>query len=166
MEKVSLAEGFDSVEEPWSPRLAAELNGQAVKLARLDGEFVWHSHPDADELFWVIEGGPLDIEFREEPTATLSAGELLVVPAGVEHRPVAHEEANVALFEPAGTENTGDAGDTGDERTNAVRELETGVSRGRVGVDEAGESADDADGTADGRDRDDESGTGGEGRVE
>ncbi len=133
MEKVSLADGFDSFEEPWSPRLAAELNGQALKLARLDGEFVWHSHPDADELFWVIEGGPLDIEFRDEPTATLEPGELLVVPAGVEHRPVARAAAKVALVEPSGTENTGDAGDTGDGRTNAVTELATGVTRGRVG---------------------------------
>ena len=134
MEKVSLADGFDSIEEPWSPRLAAELNGQALKLARLDGEFVWHSHPNADELFWVIEGGPLDIEFRDDPTETLSVGELLVVPAGVEHRPVAHEETKVALFEPSGTENTGDAGDTGDDRTNDVTELDSGVSRGRIGV--------------------------------
>lgn len=158
MEKVSLAEGFDSVEEPWSPRLAAELNGQAVKLARLDGEFVWHSHPDADELFWVVEGGPLDIEFREESTATLSPGELLVVPAGVEHRPVAREEANVALFEPAGTENTGDAGDTGDERTNAVRELETGVSRGAIGHGARPETGDGGDGSdrRDGGDGDDD----------
>lgn len=130
MEKVDLAAGFESFSEPWSPRLAAELNGQAVKLAKLDGEFVWHSHPEADELFWVIEGGPLDVEFREKPTETLRPGELLVVPAGVEHRPVAHGEAKVALFEPAGTENTGDAADTGDGRTNAVRELATGVSRG------------------------------------
>ena len=93
MEKVNLADGFESFEEPWSPRLAAELNGQAVKLARLDGEFVWHSHPDADELFWVVEGGPLDVEFRVAPTETLWAGELLAVPAGVDHRPVAREVA-------------------------------------------------------------------------
>ncbi|UIO99648.1 cupin domain-containing protein [Halobaculum sp. CBA1158] len=142
MEPVTLSEAFDSFDEPWSPRLAAELNGQAVKLARLDGSFVWHSHPDADELFWVIEGGPLDIEFREEPTATLEPGELLVVPAGVDHRPVAREPAKVALFEPAGTENTGDAGDTGDERTSDVTELATGVSRGRVGV--SGDAGDDS----------------------
>ena len=138
METVSLADGFDSFDEAWSPRLAAELNGQAVKLAKLDGAFVWHSHPNADELFWVVEGGPLDIEFREEPTATLEPGELLVVPAGVEHRPVAHEPAKVALFEPAGTDNTGDAGDTGDDRTNDVTELATGVSRGRVGARDDG----------------------------
>lgn len=138
MEKVSIADGFDSFEEPWSPRLAAELNGQAVKLARLDGEFVWHSHPDADELFWVIEGGPLDVEFRDDPTESLSPGELLVVPAGVEHRPVARRETKVALFEPTGTENTGDAGDTGDGRTSDVTELPTDVSRGRVGVEADG----------------------------
>ncbi|SHG69139.1 Cupin domain-containing protein [Halobaculum gomorrense] len=145
MQTVTLTEGFDSFEEPWSPRLAAELNGQAVKLARLDGEFVWHSHPDADELFWVVEGGPLDVEFRDAPTETLVPGELLVVPAGVEHRPVAREAAKVALFEPAGTENTGDAGDTGDGRTNDVTELATGVSRGRVASGGAGAP----DGTAD-----------------
>ncbi|MFC7096971.1 cupin domain-containing protein [Halobaculum marinum] len=136
MEKVSLTDGFDSFDEPWSPRLAAELNGQAVKLAKLDGEFVWHSHPDADELFWVVDGGPLDVEFRDEPTVTLDPGELLVVPAGVEHRPVARAETKVALFEPAGTDNTGDAGDTGDERTNDVTALATGVSRGAVDVDD------------------------------
>jgi mannose-6-phosphate isomerase-like protein (cupin superfamily) len=141
MQKVTLADGFDSFEEPWSPRLAAELNGQAVKLARLDGEFVWHSHPDADELFWVVEGGPLDVEFRNAPTETLRAGELLVVPAGVDHRPVAREEAKVALFEPAGTENTGDAGDTNDGRTNGVIELETGASRGRAASDEAADAS-------------------------
>ncbi|WP_284014654.1 cupin domain-containing protein [Halobaculum litoreum] len=140
METVNLADGFDAFDEPWSPRLAAALNGQAVKLARLDGEFVWHSHPDADELFWVVEGGPLDVEFRDEPTATLDPGELLVVPAGVEHRPVARAEAKVVLFEPAGTENTGDAGDTGDGRANEVTELPTGVSRGRVDV--AGDARD------------------------
>jgi len=144
MEKVSLAGALDSIEEPWSPHLAAELNGQALKLARLDGEFVWHSHPNADELFWVIEGGPLDIEFRDDPTETLSVGELLVVPAGVEHRPVAHEETEVALFEPSGTENTGDASDTDDDRTNDVTELESGVSRGRIGV--AGDGVEGRDG--------------------
>ena len=145
---MTVADGFDSIDEPWAPRLAATLNGQAVKLATLDGAFVWHSHPEADELFWVIEGGPLDVEFREEPTATLEPGELVVVPAGVEHRPVAREEAKVALFEPVGTANTGDAGDTGDERTNDVTELATGVSRGRIGVADpaAGGDEDAADG--------------------
>ncbi|ESP87306.1 cupin domain-containing protein [Candidatus Halobonum tyrrellensis] len=120
MEKLSVDAAFDSFEETWAPRLAAELNGQALKLARLDGEFVWHAHDDADELFWVLEGGPLDVEFREEATETLGPGELLVVPAGIEHRPVARSPAKVALFEPSGTTNTGDAGG---ERTRDVERL-------------------------------------------
>ena len=120
MEKLSLDAAFDSFEETWSPRLAAELNGQALKLAKLDGEFVWHAHEDADELFWVIEGGPLDVEFRDRPTETLAPGELLVVSAGVDHRPVARAPAKVALFEPSGTTNTGDAGGG---RTREVVEL-------------------------------------------
>jgi mannose-6-phosphate isomerase-like protein (cupin superfamily) len=107
MEKVTLASAFDSIDERWSPRLAGELNGQAVKLAKAEGEFVWHSHADADELFLVTDGR-LRIEFRDRDDAVLDAGELLVVPRGTEHRPVAEPEANVLLFEPAGTRNTGD----------------------------------------------------------
>jgi mannose-6-phosphate isomerase-like protein (cupin superfamily) len=116
MEKVNLDAGFDSFDEQWSPRLAAELNGQAVKLAKLEGEFVWHHHDDADELFFVRDG-QLRIEFRDGETGedmtsdenvTLNEGEMLVVPAGVEHRPVAEEgEAEVLLFEPTETKNTG-----------------------------------------------------------
>lgn len=128
METVTLDDAFDSFEETWSPRLAATLNGQELKVAKLEGSFVWHSHPEADELFWVVEG-ELTIELRDEPDQQLSAGELGVVPAGVEHRPVADELAKVVLFEPAGTENTGDADD--EERTAEVHELET-VSRGAV----------------------------------
>jgi mannose-6-phosphate isomerase-like protein (cupin superfamily) len=112
-EKVTLAEAFDSFDEQWSPRIAAELNGQAVKLAKVEGEFVWHSHDEADELFFVVDG-ELDIEFRDAETVTLEQGELLVVPAGVEHRPVADAEAEILLFEPTATTNTGD---TEDERT-------------------------------------------------
>ena len=107
MEKVTLASAFDSIDERWSPRLAGELNRQAVKLAKAEGEFVWHSHADADELFLVTDGR-LRIEFRDRDDAVLDAGELLVVPRGTEHRPVAEPEANVLLFEPAGTRNTGD----------------------------------------------------------
>lgn len=117
MESHSLADAFDSFEETWSPRILAELNGQHVKVARLEGAFVWHSHADADELFYVVEGD-LRVEYREdgaEDAVSLSAGELTVAPAGVEHRPVADGEAKVLLFEPAGTLNTGDA--EGDERT-------------------------------------------------
>jgi len=87
---------------------AGELNGQAVKLAKVEGEFVWHQHAEADELFYVVEGR-LDIEFREESTVTLDDGELLIVPRGVEHKPVAPEgEARIMLFEPSDTRNTGD----------------------------------------------------------
>jgi len=107
MEKVTLDDAFDSVDEPWSPRLAAELNGQAVKLARAEGEFVRHSHADADELFLVVDGR-LRIELYEKSDVTLEAGEFVVVPSGVDHRPVAEESAEILLFEPAGTRNTGD----------------------------------------------------------
>ncbi|TKX85183.1 cupin domain-containing protein [Halorubrum sp. SS5] len=107
METVSLAEAFDSFDETWSPRLAAELNGQAVKLAKADGEFVWHSHADADELFFVHDGR-LRIEFREADDAVLEAGDFTVVPRGTEHRPVAEPEAEILLFEPSETRNTGD----------------------------------------------------------
>lgn len=128
MEKVNLAEAFDSFDETWSPRLAATLNGQELKVAKLEGSFVWHSHPEVDELFWVVDG-ELTLELREEPDQQLSAGELGVVPAGVEHRPVADELAKVVLFEPAGTENTGDADD--EERAAEVEALET-VSQGAL----------------------------------
>ncbi|SFR57082.1 cupin domain-containing protein [Halorubrum sodomense] len=106
MEKVSLAEAFDSFDETWSPRLAGELNGQAVKLAKADGEFVWHRHEAADELFFV-HSGRLRIEFREAGDAVLEAGEFTIVPRGTEHRPVAEPEADVVLFEPSETRNTG-----------------------------------------------------------
>ena len=108
MEKVNLAEAFASFDEQWSPRLAGELNGQAVKLARADGEFVWHRHEDADELF-LVRSGELRIELREESDVVLRPGEFVVVPRGVEHRPVAESEAEILLFEPSGTKNTGDA---------------------------------------------------------
>ena len=106
MQKVSLDDAFDSFDEQWSPRVAAELNGQAVKLAKVEGEFVWHHHDDADELLFVVSGA-LTIEFRDEDPVHLSEGELVVVPAGVEHKPVADEEAEILLFEPAETRNTG-----------------------------------------------------------
>lgn len=107
MEKVSLEAAFESFDEQWAPRVAAELNGQAVKVATVEGEFVWHAHDDADELF-LVRSGELRVEFRERDAVTLAAGELLVVPRGVEHRPVADDEAEILLFEPSGTTNTGD----------------------------------------------------------
>ncbi|MFB6118245.1 cupin domain-containing protein [Halosegnis sp.] len=103
---VDLAEAFARIEEFWSPHVAAELNGQHVKLARLEGTFDWHHHESADELFLVQEG-ELTIRFRDRTDVHLTAGQFHVVPAGVDHQPVADEECHVLLFEPAGTLNTG-----------------------------------------------------------
>lgn len=119
MQKVTLDDAFASFDEHWSPRLAGELNGQAVKLAKAQGEFVWHHHADADELFLVISG-ELRIEFRDEPDVVLEEGELVIVPRGVEHRPVAEEEAEVLLFEPSETRNTGNV-ETERTRTDLER---------------------------------------------
>lgn len=108
MEVVNLAEKLSRFTTHWQPKIVAELNGQHVKLARLRGPFVWHRHEAEDELFLVLHGR-LEMELRDR-TLTVREGELLVVPRGVEHRPVAEEEVHVLLFEPAGTVNTGDAG--------------------------------------------------------
>lgn len=109
MDKVNLAEKLAGFSEHWSPRIVGELNGQHVKLAKLEGEFVWHSHAEQDELFLVLSGD-LAIELRDR-TVTLEPGELFIVPRGVEHRPVAAGVAEVLLFEPAGTVNTGEVRD-------------------------------------------------------
>ena len=106
--KVNLAEKFSLFEEPWSPKIVGELNGQHVKLVKLLGEFVWHHHDEEDELFYVVEGR-FRMEYRDREE-WIEAGEFVVVPRGVEHRPVAEEEAQVMLFEPASTVNTGEAG--------------------------------------------------------
>jgi mannose-6-phosphate isomerase-like protein (cupin superfamily) len=92
----------------WSPRIIAQMNDYHLKLVKIRGEFVWHSHPETDEVFIVINGS-MDIEFRDG-VVTLNSGEMIVVPKGVEHRPVAAEECSILLIEPAGTVNTGDAG--------------------------------------------------------
>lgn len=105
MEKVNLSQKFALFDEVWSPKLVGELNGQQVKLAKLKGEFVWHHHDVEDELFLVVKGR-LVIKLRDGDVA-LEAGEFLIVPSGVEHKPVAEEEAHVLLFEPRGTVNTG-----------------------------------------------------------
>lgn len=106
MEKVNLADKFSRFNEHWSPKIAGELNGQQVKLAKLHGEFVWHKHDVEDELFFVTKG-TLKMEFRDK-TITIEENEFLIVPRGVEHRPVAIEEVWLMLFEPASTLNTGD----------------------------------------------------------
>ena len=116
--KVNLAEKFALFDEHWSPKVVAELNGQHVKLVKLKGEFIWHSHQHEDELFFVVKGS-LTIKLRDEEDVVLREGEFFVVPRGVEHLPVAEEEAHVLLFEPASTLNTG-----GIENDRTVRELE------------------------------------------
>ncbi|OWY70833.1 hypothetical protein B7486_14625 [cyanobacterium TDX16] len=105
MQKTNLAEKLSQIRDCWSPHIVGELNGQHVKLAKLHGEFVWHHHDNEDELFLVVKGR-LRMEL-EGGDITLEEGEFLIVPAGVEHRPVAEDECHVLLFEPAGTLNTG-----------------------------------------------------------
>lgn len=108
MEKVNLREKFEQFHDLWNPKIVGELNGQHVKLVKLQGEFVWHSHEEEDELFLILKGR-LRMEFRDR-AVDLAEGEFLIVPRGVEHRPVAEEEVHLLLFEPAGTLNTGNAG--------------------------------------------------------
>ncbi len=108
MDKINIAEKLALFSDYWNPRVVAELNGQHVKLAKLKGDFVWHKHDHEDELFYVISG-ELKIEFRDKAVC-LKPGEMLAIPKGVEHRPVAEEEVCVMLFEPVSTINTGDAG--------------------------------------------------------
>lgn len=106
---VKLAEAFGRIEAHWQPHIAGELNADYVKLARLLGEFVWHSHADEDELFLVVRGR-LRILLRDRELA-VGPGEFVIIPRGTEHKPVADEEVWVVLVEPRGTLNTGDADD-------------------------------------------------------
>jgi mannose-6-phosphate isomerase-like protein (cupin superfamily) len=103
--KVNIAEKLAQFNAHWSPHIVGELNGQHVKLVKFQGEFVWHHHTHEDELFLVVKG-QFDMQLRER-TITLREGEFMVIPRGVEHRPVAQDEVHVMLFEPAGTLNTG-----------------------------------------------------------
>jgi len=103
---------FKKFKQHWSPRVIAEMNDYQFKLARVQGEFIWHAHPDTDEVFIVIEG-VLDIEFRDGKVR-LGTGEMFVVPKGVEHKPVAVNECRIMLVEPKGTVNTGE---TSNDRT-------------------------------------------------
>ena len=108
MEKVTLGSKFAAFSDHWSPKIVGELNGQHVKLVKFVGEFVWHHHDHEDEMF-LVHRGRFRMEFRDR-TIDLHAGDFLIVPRGTEHRPVAEEEVEVILFEPAGTLNTGNAG--------------------------------------------------------
>jgi mannose-6-phosphate isomerase-like protein (cupin superfamily) len=105
MEKVNISQKFAQISEYWKPYIAAELNGQLVKLDKVKGEFIWHHHKNEDEMFLVVKGR-FRMEFRDQ-NVWLEEGEFIVVPRGVEHRPVAEEEAWIMLFEPASTLNTG-----------------------------------------------------------
>jgi mannose-6-phosphate isomerase-like protein (cupin superfamily) len=105
MQKVNLREKFALFAEQWSPKIAGELNGQLIKLVKFQGPFVWHHHDHEDEMFLVVQGR-FRMELRDR-TIWLEEGEFLIVPRGVEHRPVAEDEAHVLLFEPASTLNTG-----------------------------------------------------------
>ena len=106
MQKVTVKDKLSLFSDHWNPRIVGELNGQHVKLVKLKGEFVWHKHNEEDELFYVLEG-VLTIEFRDK-TIELKPNEFLIVPKGVEHKPVAEQEVSVMLFEPMSTLNTGD----------------------------------------------------------
>ena len=117
MDKVNLGEKFARMSDYWNPKVAGELNGQQVKLVKFRGEFIWHHHEHEDELFLVVKGR-FRMEFRDRHV-WLEEGEFLIVPRGVEHRPVAEGEVHVLLFEPASTLNTGNVRN---ERT--IRDLE------------------------------------------
>lgn len=105
MDKVNIRQKLSLFSERWSPKIVGELNGQHVKLVKVKDEFVWHHHDNEDELFLVIQGR-LQMQFRDRDV-WMDEGEFLIVPKGVEHRPVAPEEAHILLFEPISTLNTG-----------------------------------------------------------
>ena len=105
-DKVNLAEKLATFNEHWAPRTVALFNGHDVMIAKFEGAFNWHAHPDTDDFFFVLDG-EIDIQLRDR-SVHLKAGEMFVVPQGVEHRPVALSEAHVMLIETSGTPNTGD----------------------------------------------------------
>ena len=105
MDKINLAQKFNLFDEHWSPKIVGELNDSFIKLAKLKGEFDWHHHEQEDELFLVVKG-QLMIKFRDKDVS-LNAGELIVIPKGIDHLPIAVEEVQVMLIEPKGTLNTG-----------------------------------------------------------
>ena len=107
MEKVNLAEKLATFSEHWSPKIVGELDDYEVKLVKIEGDFVWHRHAEEDELFLVVKGG-FRMDFRDRQV-DLGEGEMIVVPAGVEHKPYAAEECQILLLERRGLVNTGDA---------------------------------------------------------
>jgi len=115
METINLADKLSTFTEYWQPRVVGQFNDNDLMVVKVKGEFVWHKHDDTDDFFLVLKGR-IDIQMRDQ-IVKLGPGEVFVVPKGVEHRPVAVEEAHVLLIEPSGTPNTGDA------RTAAVRRV-------------------------------------------
>lgn len=105
---INLTDKFSLVTDQWDPKIIAQLNDYHLKIAKVKGEFVWHSHPETDEVFLVVDG-ELTIQLRDG-NLTLKPGELCVIPKGVEHKPAAEQECQILMVEPAGTLNTGDAG--------------------------------------------------------
>jgi mannose-6-phosphate isomerase-like protein (cupin superfamily) len=105
MDVINLKEKLKLFSDHWSPKIIGQLNGQYVKLAKIKGEFVWHNHAHEDELFFVIKG-ELTIEFKDG-ARHLSPGDMIIIPAGVDHRPIAEEEVEIMLFEPISTKHTG-----------------------------------------------------------
>jgi mannose-6-phosphate isomerase-like protein (cupin superfamily) len=112
---IDLTEKLSTFSEHWSPRTVTQFNGCDVMVVKVKGEFVWHKHDDTDDFFLVLKG-VLDIQLRDR-TVTLGPGQMYVVPKGVEHRPVAREEAHLLLIEPTGTPNTGNAATAAPHRT-------------------------------------------------
>jgi len=106
MNKINVRNKFSQISDFWNPRIAGELNGQMVKFVKFKGEFVWHKHDNEDEMFYVVEG-EFNMELRDK-TIVIKENEFIIIPRGVEHRPVAPNEVSVILFEPASTLNTGD----------------------------------------------------------
>jgi len=113
MQKIKLSEKFSLIKDHWNPRIAGGLNGQLIKLVKFQGPFTWHHHETEDEMFLVVKGR-FRMDYREngvERAEWIEPGEFIIVPRGVEHRPVAEEECEVVLFEPASTLNTGNVED-------------------------------------------------------
>ena len=117
MDKVNIPDKFAQFHDHWSPKIIGELNGQQVKLAKLQGEFIWHQHEEEDELFYVVKG-QLKIEFKDR-IEVINENEMIIVPKGVAHKPIADAEVWVLLFEPASTLNTGNITN---ERTKTILE--------------------------------------------
>ena len=105
---INIAEKLAKFSEQWSPKIIAQMNDYHFKIVKIQGEFIWHSHPETDEVFIVLDG-ELTIHLRDGDV-TLKSGEMYVVPKGVEHKPEARAECRMMLVEPAVTPNTGDAG--------------------------------------------------------